>query len=93
MYKRQVNYDKLRVFGSKGWAYKLPVPADRLETRSVECIMVGYGKNGYRLWVPKTSEIIISRDVTFDEININYTSQKALEDIPQMYSIIYIYWR
>lgn len=84
VYLGKVNYDKMKVFGSKAWAYKLPVPEDKLETRSVECIMVGYAKNGYRLWVPKTSEIIISRDVTFDEININYTSQKALEDIPQM---------
>ena len=63
----KVNFDKLKVFGSKAWAYKLPVPANKLEARSVECIMIGYARNGYKLWSPKTNKIIISRDVTFDE--------------------------
>ncbi|KAJ8969866.1 hypothetical protein NQ314_001550 [Rhamnusium bicolor] len=32
--------------------------------------MVGYRTNGYRLWNPATDEIIVSRDVRFDETDI-----------------------
>lgn len=34
--------------------------------------MVGYASNGYRLWNPKTNEIILSRDTTFDENNFKF---------------------
>ena len=34
--------------------------------------MVGYGRNGYRLWDPLTDEIIKSRDVQFDETDFYY---------------------
>lgn len=34
--------------------------------------MIGYANNGYKLWNPKTDEIIVSRDVRFDENNTRY---------------------
>jgi hypothetical protein len=38
--------------------------------------MVGYGKNGYRLWDPVTDTILTSRDVQFDETDFVYKSMK-----------------
>uniref|UniRef100_A0A1B6DFK3 Integrase catalytic domain-containing protein n=2 Tax=Clastoptera arizonana TaxID=38151 RepID=A0A1B6DFK3_9HEMI len=69
---------KLKVFGSKAWAYKLPVPADKLATRAVECVMVGYGSNGYRVWNPASNKVFKSRDIRFDE---NTFVHKAKENL------------
>lgn len=63
--------DKLRAFGAKAWAYILP-KQDKLSERARECRMVGYSRTGYNLWDPKNNEIIISRDVRFDENDIIY---------------------
>jgi hypothetical protein len=39
-----------------------------LDDRSEECILIGYGSgNTYRLLTKKTRELIIARDVKFDE--------------------------
>ena len=75
----------MKVFGSKAWAYKWPVPRNKFDTRATEYIMIGYAKNGYRLWIPKTKNILISRDVEFDESNYIYNSQtfkSEQENIP-----------
>ncbi|CAH2096632.1 unnamed protein product [Euphydryas editha] len=37
---------------------------------------VGYQNIGYRLWNPETNKIIVSRDVRFDETQIQYKEQK-----------------
>ena len=68
----KINLENLKVFGAKAWTYILPTPQDKLDPRATECIMVGYGENGHRLWVPETDEVIISRDATFDEQNFIY---------------------
>uniref|UniRef100_A0A803MUH4 Retroviral polymerase SH3-like domain-containing protein n=1 Tax=Chenopodium quinoa TaxID=63459 RepID=A0A803MUH4_CHEQI len=60
------DYSGLRVFGCPAYAY---VNDGKFEPRAKKCIFLGYtdGVKGYRLWDPRTSRIITSRDVTFNE--------------------------
>ena len=67
--------NRLRIFGARAWAIILP-KTDKLEKRAQELRMVGYAGTGYRLWEPQTNEIIISRDVRFDEREIRYEPQR-----------------
>lgn len=46
--------------------------------------MVGYNRNGYRLWNPKGNNTIISKDLTFDETNILF-----LEEMSQQNEILH----
>lgn len=73
IYYGKVDLKKMRVFGAKAWAIILP-RNNKLYERSQEVRMVGYAMNGYRLWDPNTNEIIISRDVKFDESQIKYAN-------------------
>lgn len=66
---------RLRVFGAKAWATIIPKP-DKLSKRAMEVRMVGYNVVGYRLWNPETDTIITSRDVKFDETDIQYMEKK-----------------
>jgi hypothetical protein len=57
------------VFGSEAWAYIPDKKWKALQPKSDKCIFVGYYKDvrGYRLIQPHSNEIIIRRDVNFDE--------------------------
>jgi len=59
----------LCVFGSEGWAH---IPNEKMKAfqpKSEKCNFVGYseGVKGYRLLQSHSNEIIIRRDVKFDE--------------------------
>lgn len=61
--------EHLRVFGCVAFAL---IPYERrvkLDEKSVRCVMFGVCKESkaYRLYVPATEKIIVSRDVIFDE--------------------------
>lgn len=75
IYQNKVNLNKLKVFGSKAWVYILP-KRGKLEPRAEEMRMVAYSGAGYRLWDPRNNEIVISRDVRFDETNYNFKEEK-----------------
>lgn len=70
---------KLKVFGSKAWAVTIP-KKDKFERRAKEMRFIGYSPNGYRLWDPEKNEIVISRDVRFNEQQIKYKEQQKQED-------------
>ncbi|CAH0732045.1 unnamed protein product, partial [Brenthis ino] len=72
--------DKIRVFRSKAWCVLLP-RLTKLEPRAKPMIMIGYCGSGYRLWNPKTNEIIESRDVRFDKSNYRYEENERISYI------------
>jgi hypothetical protein len=57
------------VFGSVAWAHIPDEKRKDLQPKSEKCIFVGYSEDvkGYRLLQPHSNEIIIRRDVKFDE--------------------------
>ena len=58
-----------RVFGSEAWAHIPDEKRKALQPKSEQCIFVGYSEEvkGYRLLQPHSKNIIIRRDVKFDE--------------------------
>jgi hypothetical protein len=58
-----------RVFGSIAWAHIPNEKRKALQPKSEKCIFVGYSEDvkGYRLLQPHCNEIILRRDVKFDE--------------------------
>jgi hypothetical protein len=58
-----------RVFGSIAWAHIPNEKRKTLQPKSEKCIFVGYSEDvkGYRLLQPHCNEIILRRDVKFDE--------------------------
>ena len=73
---RPADYSNLKVFGALTFAH---IKQDKLDTRDVKCIFIGYpeGVKGYKLWKmePGGSKFIISRDVTFDETCMRMNSK------------------
>jgi hypothetical protein len=57
------------VFGSVAWAHIPDEKRKALQPKSEKCIFVGYSEDvkGYKLLQPHCNEIIIRRDVKFDE--------------------------
>jgi hypothetical protein len=62
------------VFGSVAWAHIPNEKRKALQPKSEKCIFVGYSKDvkGYKLLQPHSNEIIIRRDVKFDENLLAY---------------------
>jgi hypothetical protein len=58
-----------RVFGSIAWAHIPDEKRKALQPKSEKCIFFGYSEDvkGYRLLQPHCNEIILRRDVKFDE--------------------------
>lgn len=57
----------LRVFGCTAYCHIPKQHRKKLDSKSWKCILVGYAKNGYRVFNPKNKKIAIVRDVVFDE--------------------------
>ena len=59
----------MKVFGCVAYAFINSEVCQKMDDKSEKCIFIGYSheSKGYRLFNPKTSRLIISRDVMFDE--------------------------
>jgi hypothetical protein len=68
-FNKKPSLDHLRIFGCNAYAHVPSQKRRKLDARAKRYIFVGYSSQskGYRLWNSATKEIIISRDVTFDE--------------------------
>jgi hypothetical protein len=58
-----------RIFGSPEFVHILDETRRKLDTKAVECLLVGYCENSkpFRMWNPFTRKIINSRDIVFRE--------------------------
>jgi hypothetical protein len=67
--KIKPNVSHLRIFGNIAWAHIPDEKRKALQPKNEKCIFVGYSEDvkGYRLLQPDCNEIIIRRDVKFDE--------------------------
>ena len=77
-YGKKPNVYHLRVFGCSAYIH---IPKDerkKLNPKAKKCTFLGYGtsRKGYRLYNLKTSRIIHSRDVVFNELSRGYEGVK-----------------
>ena len=86
--KPQVN--QLRVFGCIAYALKPSQEREKFDEKGEKFIFIGYSdeSKGYRLFNPKKNQLIMSRDVVFDEMAAwkwdgNSLSAPKLFEIPE----------
>lgn len=63
------NIEHLRVFGCVGFAHVPSQKRVKLDDRGKKCIFLGIseGSKAYKMYDPTTNQVIVSRDVIFDE--------------------------
>lgn len=69
----------LRVFGCTAYVHN-KVMNNKFDTRSIKGIFVGYEPCGFRIWIPETRRIVVSKDVKFDETNFELSRPTESED-------------
>jgi hypothetical protein len=67
LYKCDLNYKKLRVFGCLCYPLLQPYNSHKLEYRSKPCIFLGYNYVRYKCLDPVTNKAYLSRNVIFNE--------------------------
>jgi hypothetical protein len=67
LYKRGLDYQKLRVFGCLCYPLLRHDGQHKLEYRSKPCIFLGYNFAGYKCLDPVTNQAYLSKHVIFDE--------------------------
>ena len=74
----------LRSFGCRAYALNRHIDKlDRLESRTHIGYLVGYeSTNIFRIWIPKLSRVISTRDVTFDESR-RFTAHEEFEHVTE----------
>ncbi|KAL0267391.1 UNVERIFIED_CONTAM: hypothetical protein PYX00_009677 [Menopon gallinae] len=67
LFGKTARYDRLRQFGSRGYALNKDPARFKSAEKSEECIFVGYSSEvkGYRVYFPKQRRVAIVRDVRF----------------------------
>ena len=77
-YGKKPNVYHLRVFGCSAYIHIPKDERNKLDPKAKKCTFSGYGtsRKGYRLYNWKTSRIIHSRDVVFNELSRGYEGVK-----------------
>lgn len=68
-YGKKPNVSHLRVFGCLAYAHVHKQNRQKLDDKSIKCIFIGYAtcSKAYKLYDPVSQNVIITRDVMFDE--------------------------
>ncbi|PRQ16261.1 putative RNA-directed DNA polymerase [Rosa chinensis] len=84
LYGRSPPYSSLRVFGCSCFPYLGPYVSDKLSSRSIECVFLGYSPNhkGYRCLNPKTGRVYVSRNVLFNENSFPFKDLQVPSNVP-----------
>ena len=63
-----------KVFGCECYVHLYPNQMNKLSTRALKCVFVGYSntQKGYKCHFPTDKRILVSKDVTFHERNMFY---------------------
>lgn len=71
-HKRMADYSRLKVFGCTTYLLTPKEHRTKLDPTSKKCHFLGYtsGVKGYRLWDPLARKVIVSRDVSFNELGL-----------------------
>ena len=77
------NISHLRVFGCEAFSYIVSERRKKLDKRAEKCIFVGYDNQhrGYRLYSPSYRGVFVSRDVKFNELPVESTSNEDDDDL------------
>ena len=80
LFRRKPDISNIRIFGSQVHVLKTPRHrAGKFDSKTLHGIHVGYDAgNAYRIFVPATKELIISRDVTFKEHLVNNSNEISI---------------
>ncbi|KAI5336302.1 hypothetical protein L3X38_015569 [Prunus dulcis] len=70
LFHRPPSYSHLRVFGCSCFPHLGPYVPNKLMSRSIECVFLGYSihHKGYRCLDPSTGRVYVSRNVIFNEM-------------------------
>lgn len=80
-YGNKPDVNKLRVFGCKAFLLKPKHKRDKLDTKSDEYIFVGYASQGYRLFDTTKRNIVVGRNIIFQETpNLLRKNETYVED-------------
>jgi len=77
------NISHLRVFGCEAFSYIVFEKKKKLNKRAKICIFMGYysQRRGYKLYSPSYRAVFILRDVKFNELPIESTSNEDVDDL------------
>src|ERR1044071_8750550 len=89
LYLKNPDYTHLRVFGCACFPNQSDTRPHKLAPRSTPCVFLGYPADhrGYRCLDRTTGKIILSRHVTFNELEFPYS--KSYQPTPDSYTFLY----
>ena len=83
-HRKKPNVKHFRVFGCSAYIHIPNDERNKLDPKAKKCIFLGYGatRKGYHLYSQKSSKIIHSRNVVFNELTREYESEGEPQQIP-----------
>jgi Integrase core domain len=66
---QKISLNHLRIFGCTCFVYNQDIHRDKLDSRAIKCVFIGYStkKKGYKCLDPNSNKIYISRNIKFIE--------------------------